>query len=308
MKYLKTISSIFISTCILVNTAFSESNISETGEAGLSFLTIAPSSRIASLGSGGTALMTGASSIWSNPSLIALQKERSVQFTHTKWIQDINQEYVAFSTEFDYGILGLGAHLFNSGDIEGRDNNGAYTGSYNITNTALSVTYARMLNEWIALGLTYKKLFQKISDENAGGYAFDGGITVVTPLKGFTIGASARNYGRMGVLKSTRTKLPSNVSVGCIYSDMMPRIELPYSVIADVIFPRFGETGVRLGMEVEAIENFAVRMSYRSDSDFEDFCFGIGYRWEMVFADISYSPMNDISDDAMRITLSITGF
>ena len=308
MKYSRTVTFVFITILLFVNTAFSESYLSETGKSGMSFLNITPSARIASLGGGASAYMTGASSLWSNPSLIALQSERTAQFTHTKWIEGINQEYAAVSTRINYGTIGLGAQLFDSGDIDGRDDYGGSTGTYSITNAALSISYASMVNNWIALGVTYKKLFQKVSDETAGGYAFDGGFTVITPIKGLSFAAVGRNYGEMGKLKSVRTKLPSNISFGCLYSDVAPGIDRSYSVLADVILPRYGDTGIRLGVEVDAGDYLVLRIGYRNDSDFEDMIFGVGFDWDIISADISYSPLNNISDDAMRFTLSITGF
>ena len=138
MKHLRTVFFIFLTALLFVNTAFTDSYLSETGKSGMSFLNITPSSRIASLGGGVSAYMTGASSLWSNPSLIALQGERTAQFTHTKWIEGINQEYAAISTRISYGTIGLGAQLFDSGDIDGRDDYGGSTGTYGITNAALS--------------------------------------------------------------------------------------------------------------------------------------------------------------------------
>lgn len=299
---------VVLAGCLAPSPGFSLSNVSETGKAGMSFLMIAPSSQIASLGNSGSACMTGASSLWSNPALLAVTQERSAQFTHTEWIEGIRQEFAAFSTPFDYGMLGLGFHLFDSGDIDGRDLYGNDTGMWSITNAAITVTCAGAITDGIALGLTWKKLFQKVSDETASGYALDAGLVVKTPIRGLSVAAVGRNYGRMGKLKSARTNLPSDVSIGCLYESVAPFFERPWRLLGDLVFPRYGDTGVRLGTELEAVKNFIVRIGYRSDRDFENFSFGIGYNWEMVAADIAYTPMRDMSDDALRFTLSLTGF
>ena len=62
------------------------SQVSDSGKTGMSFLSIAPSSRAAALGGLAETLPTGSSSMWSNPALIAFDDVRSVQFTHTEWI------------------------------------------------------------------------------------------------------------------------------------------------------------------------------------------------------------------------------
>jgi len=285
-----------------------ESQVSDSGKTGMSFLSIAPSSRTAALGGIAEALPSGASSMWSNPSLIVFMDERSVQFTHTEWIEGIKQEYVAFSTKFDYGSLGLSVHLFNSGDIDGRGEYGDDTGTWSITNGAVSAVYAARPFEWLSCGIAFKKLYQKISQDTAGGYGFDGGVTMATPLTGLSFAAGARNYGSMEKLRNERTKLPSNISLGCLYSADAPEYGKGYALILDIVFPRYGTTGLRLGIEYEPVEKFFLRTGYRTDSDFEDMSFGAGYDWGKVSADVAYTPMNDISEDALRFTLSFTGF
>jgi len=302
------VAGLLVVTILIPCTVFSDSNMSETGKTGLSFLNIAPSSRISSLGSAAIAYRTGASSLWSNPSLIAFDEQRSAQFTHIEWIEGIKQEYAAFSSKLSKGSVGVGIQLFDSGDIEGRDEFGDNTGMYSIVNVALSLGYAYTVTDWMSVGLTYKKLFQKISDEAAGGNAFDFGLTFKTPVKGLSFAASGRNYGRMDKLKNTRTNLPSNVALGCSYTGTAAGIVCPYALLADVIIPRYGDTGIRLGTEILPVEYLALRVGYRNDSEFEDFSYGVGLNWERVSVDLAYSPMSGISDNALRFTLSLTGF
>ncbi|MFC1508955.1 PorV/PorQ family protein [Candidatus Omnitrophota bacterium] len=288
----------------------SNGTVSETGKTGMSFLAVIPSARTASLGGMASALPIGASSVWSNPSLIALQSERSAQFTHTEWIDGIKQDYAAVSTPSRVGHFGLAFRIFDSGDIELRDNVPSPNplGTYSIKNVSLSMTYARSITEKIAAGITFKKLFEKISDENAGGYAFDGGIIMETPLKNVSVSAVARNYGRMGKLKNERTKLPSDLAVGTRYSGVVDGLVQSYSVLADVVVPRYGDSGVRLGVEVEPTDRLFLRMGYRSDSDIETVSFGLGFSIDRVIGDISYTPMTEGFDSALRFMLSISGF
>lgn len=288
----------------------SNGTVSETGKTGMSFLAVTPSSRAASLGGIASALPIGASSVWSNPSLIALQKERSAQFTHTEWIDGIKQEYAAVSTPSKYGHFGLAVQLFDSGDIELRDNvpSDDPLGAFSIKNVSLSMTFARSITKKIAAGITFKKLFEKISDENAGGYAFDGGIIMETPLENVSVSAAARNYGRMGKLKNARTKLPSDFSVGTRYSGAIDGLVQSYNVLADIVIPRYGDTGVRFGVEVEPTDRLFLRLGYRSDSDIETVSFGLGFSIDRITGDISYTPMDEGFDSALRFMLSITGF
>ena len=123
-----------------------------------------------------------------------------------------------------------------------------------------------------------------------------------------SVSAAARNYGRMGKMKSERTKLPSDFLVGARYSGVINGLVQSYNVLADVVVPRYGDSGVRLGVEVEPTDRLFLRMGYRSDSDIESVSFGLGFSIDRITGDISYTPMTEGFDSAFRIMLSIAGF
>jgi hypothetical protein len=285
-----------------------QSQVSESGETGMSSLLIPPSARIAALGGAGYAIDNGASSQWSNPALLTLTDKRKADFSHTEWIAGITQENASFATPFGNGAFGIAVHLLDSGDIEGRADNGSPTGNYSITTAGVSFSYATHATSWLSVGATYKKLYQKIAEETAGGDAFDLGITVETPFTGLRFGASGRNYGRMDKLREERSKLPETIGAGFCYSGIVPVYKRYFSAVADYIIPRFGDNGIRLGFNLNASEHLFLRLGYRNDSDFEDFCYGAGFILNRIMADLSYSPLSGISDEALRITLAITGF
>lgn len=286
------------------------SSVSETGKTGMSFLGVTPTSRTASLGGLTPSTYTGASSIWSNPSLIALRKQRWLEFTHTEWIEGIRQEYASIITPISAGHLGFGVQMLDSGDIElrGDSPSSGPLGTYSIKNVAFSFTYARALASFVTAGATYKMLFEKVSDENANGYAIDAGLTFKMPVDGLYLSTVARNYGRMEKLQNDRTKLPSDVIVGGMYETLMPRYEVPLRLLSSVVFPRFGDNGFRGGIELEPLQFLALRLGYRSDSDIETMSYGVGVMFDRFNADVSYTPMQEGFDSALRVSLSITGF
>jgi hypothetical protein len=220
----------------------------------------------------------------------------------------IRQEYAAFSSGSKMGSIGMAFQLFDSGDMEGRGDNTIFTGAFSIKYVALSLSYARLLTGDVAVGVTYKQLFEKLSQEDAGGYAVDAGIAWKTALQGLSVGAAARNFGRMNILKNERTKLPSDASVGLRYRGIIPNIGWDYILVSDYVAPQYGSKGVRLGLEVEPVDRLFLRTGYRSDSDFEDVSFGVGLNLGMFAADVSYTPMVEFKDNALRFTLSLAGF
>ena len=79
-------------------------------------------------------------------------------------------------------------------------------------------------------------------------------------------------------------------------------------MLADIVIPRYGDSGVRLGVEVEPTDRLFLRVGYRSDSDIESVSFGLGFSIDRVTGDISYTPMDEGFDSALRLMLSLTGF
>ncbi|MFA6471929.1 MAG: PorV/PorQ family protein, partial [Candidatus Latescibacterota bacterium] len=238
----------FISLCIFccfASNGITQQVYSESGQTGLSFLRIPPVARIAALGGAGVSNTEDASSAWLNPSLLVFSGNRSAQFSHTEWIEGIRQEYAAVSTYSNAGALGFSVQLFDSGDIELRGPNPTQSsiGTYSMKNVSLDFSYSRFIYKQLSIGITYKKLFEKDAQESAGGYAIDGGITW-RPKNGLAFAAVARNYGRMGILKDERIKIPSDMSMGFLYSGIIPGANRKFTLVGDYVAPKYGDQGI----------------------------------------------------------------
>jgi len=310
MKVYRLTCFLFLFSAAFSGNAFSAGEVSETGKTGMSFLKIVPTARIASLGGGTVAFDTGAGAIWSNPALMIRSRERRVGFTHIEWVEGITQQFAAFAAGSDVGSFGIGMQVFDSDDIELRGPNPSSEpeGTYSIKNAAFILGYALEVKKDVAVGISMKRLFEKVSMETAYGYAFDFGVSAGTVVDGLSVGVVARNYGRMGKLKNERTKLPSDVCVGFMYDGDLPVTGKSAVLVGDYVMPRYGDSGVRLGVEIEPVERFFVRTGYRTDSDIEGVSFGVGLAVRMLSFDVSYTPMKEGFEDALRFTLCLTGF
>ena len=127
-------------------------------------------------------------------------------------------------------------------------------------------------------------------------------------LDGLSLAATARNYGEMGELKAERTKLPSDIAFGARYDSPIPLFGMPYRIAGDYFLPRYGDNGLRIGIEIEPFELLVLRAGYRSDSDIEDFSAGIGIILERFSADISFTPMSEGFENALRFTIGLRDF
>lgn len=310
MKNLKIFTLVMLVSITLSQPVFAVGEVSETGTSGMSFLKITPTAKIAALGGSSFAGVTGAASAWSNPALIAGLTQRSVEFTHISWVEGIKQESAAFATKSSIGYFALGMQVFDSGDVELR---GPYPssgpdGTYRITNAAFSLSYAKTFSNIVSAGVTAKKLYEKVSSETADGFAIDAGIVTKTPVEGLVASIVARNYGTMSKLKNDETKLPSDIGFGLAYTGILSSLNKPYMLVVDYISPKYGDSGVRAGAEIEAVERFFLRAGYRSDSDIQSVSLGVGIHYQNFAFDVAYTPMTDGFDDTLRFTLGLAGF
>jgi len=111
---------------------------------------------------------------------MAFYEGRSAQFTHTEWIEGINQEFAAVSMPSSIGHLGFAVQLFDSGDIELRGDAPSENplGAYSIKNVALSLAYARSLTDRIAAGITYTQSNGRFTVSEDGTYRIWGMLIV----------------------------------------------------------------------------------------------------------------------------------
>jgi hypothetical protein len=306
-KRIFAIISIFLAMSAVSSVVYSQALLTDSQKTGMPFLRVVPTARIAGMGGAGVSLPSGASSSWLNPALLALVDERCFQFTHTELVAGIRQEYAAVSSNTGLGHLGASVQIYDSGDFDAYGNDASPAGTTSIKYASFSFSYAVWMGNFLALGVSYKRLLEKVAQDDAGGYAFDFGATCRTPIEGLFLSAALRNYGRMEVLKNVRTKLPTDGGFGFLYRSTLLRYGQPFSAVCDYVAPRYGKKGARLGVEIDPVEHFHLRAGYRGDSDTEDVSFGVGLDAGIFTADVAYTPMQKLDGNAVRFGLSITG-
>lgn len=189
-----------------------KTNAQDTGS-GLDFLNIAPSSRMLALSEATTSSVTGPSAIYSNPSLLVLDKQSSLDVSYTLWIANVNNQFAALNLLKNDRAYAFGIYSSGSSGFEARDRPGPPAGEFSIRYLSLSGAIAQKLGPF-SIGVTGQFLREEVFQFRASGYAFNAGISTSFMNEKILAGASVNNIGKMESLDQESTPLPSSFNAG----------------------------------------------------------------------------------------------
>ena len=189
------------------------------GKSGAAFMRVSLAAKKAALGGGGTALR-GTDFLESNPAAI-YEAPASLQFSHLMYFDSLslNDAKLTFSIESSdsYGVgkinnfLCLGLRTFSSSEDRRDMLTGEKTGSFNVNNKSISLSYA-FLSENYTTGFSLKNISEGIDSALSSAAALDAGI-IKDVSEELSLGASARNIGK----KISGSRLPLTLSAGGAY-------------------------------------------------------------------------------------------
>lgn len=171
------------------------------GTAGATELLIPVGARGVAMGGATLVNSTGVEAMYWNPANLALgQSSTSVFISHMNYIADINVEYGAIGFNVgEFGSIGLDVKSLAIGDILITDTvNPDGTGAtYKPAITVIGLTYSRVLNDRISVGLTANYISEVIDRVSATGISFNVGVTYnnLANLDGLSLAVVIKNLG-----------------------------------------------------------------------------------------------------------------
>ena len=183
---------------LLVGSAAAQSN--RKGTAGADYLLIPLTARTTALGVGataGTPTLSGVEALLSNPAGLAGNTGSNVLFSRMEYVADIGVNYIGVAQRFGDNNIALTINSWDFGDIPLQTENAPEISSVTWSASFLvaGLSYARQFTDRISAGVTFKLLNEQIDDTNAGGVAFDAGMTYVVGESGLRFGVSLKNFG-----------------------------------------------------------------------------------------------------------------
>lgn len=315
--------------------------IIKTGTTAAQFLKIGVDARAAALGNAFTAFRGDLSAMYWNTAGLADIKGAQVLFVNNDWLHDISLTYLAFAFDLrTLGVIGVSITTLSVPEelvrtVDEPDGTGEY---YDVSDLAVSFSYARRLTNKFSIGGNVKYIQQKIWHSTAKAIAFDFGSLFETPFNNIRIGASLSNWGNLmqmtgrdlrfsvdpdpvnegtvefinSLYETDEFPLPLMFRVG-ISGEILQTDQLRLSFGLDAMHPNDNVEAVNAGAEFAFAETFFLRGGYANlfNVDAEEgvsFGGGINYRiWgssSILKIDYSYTDYNRLGG-VPRITIGV---
>ena len=269
---------------------------------GAAFLKIPVGPRVCGTGEAAVAYIDDASALFYNPAGIANVPSFDLVLAHNQWLLDMNHEYVAgvYGTE-ELGKFGLAFDYWGSGSIQGINIRGETIPDYTVSaaDWSLNLGYARSISN-LSFGVGVKFIHQQHESLSTSAVAFDAGAMYKTPLKGLKAGVSVANIGTKAKLYQESYGLPLQVRLGWRYDIGI------VGVTQDFILSETEKPGIAAGVECRPVEVLAVRVGYRTGSDYDGLSglrAGLGISWHGIGVDYAFAPYGKLGA-SHRISIS----
>ncbi len=316
----------FILFLLFVQVFIPQVSKARLGGAGVGFLNLGGGSRGIALGGAYSAPAEGLEAIYWNPAGLAYMERTSVSFTHGQLYADLKNENVAFAMPLGGGVLGFSGYALLSGKIEkttieDQDGTGEF---YTANDFAGGISYARMMTDKFAFGLTVKLIDANIDKCSAIAWAFDIGGTYNTGFRNLRLGFVIRNFGpdthyegenlqylENEYLKATYRSdpfpLPMSFQMGFAY-DVINSKDNKITALVDLVHPIDQDETIAGGIEYWLRDTYALRVGYSEENN-RGLRGGVGVKLSLgtIKTNIDYSyEFHQYLDGIQRFTIEFT--
>lgn len=314
------------------------------GQAGMSFLAIEPSARVAAMG-GTYAGVTGSSeSIFTNQAGLALLEGFDGMASVTNWIADT--KLLSLSAAYRLGNIGsFGVSFismdygelrrtipYNGTDPELRNQGYIDQGTFSPTELAIGLAYARQITNQFFVGGQIRYANQDLGsvdiiDEFTGevlqnhenslsNIVFDIGTLYYTGFRDLRLSVNVRNFSNQADYFNQRFELPLTLDFGMAMDLLQLTPSEPgvtrnstLMLAADWQHPRDAEERLHVGAEYGLMDMFFIRGGYMFNYDSEGLTAGVGVRLDAggigLKADYAYVDSNEFFGQIHRVALGI---
>lgn len=291
---------------ILLSVNFSSAQTGNAGTTGLAFLKLGVGARAGGLGGAFSAVSDDATATFWNPAGLTYVNRAQVAFTHAEWIQDITNEFLAFTFPAFRGTIGLSVYANNVGGIERRLNpSDEPIGTVEANDIALGLSYATSINSSLKAGLTGKYLYEKIFIESSAGYAFDFGLLFKPFSNPLKFAMVAQNLGSMDKLRAESINLPKTVRLGVSYLLALDGIGGTVLLAADGVKVVDADFRGNFGAELQLKDRLAIRIGYQTGVSQQAFGGGLGIKVNRYYLDYGFIPFDSNFGDTHRFSVAL---
>lgn len=287
---------LFIAAALTAAAMPSASLAGGAGTTAANFLKIPVAAIPTAMGEAYTA-MVGPDSILYNPAGLGLLSYSTFSGAHNQYLIGIKQEYLSLAWRFPFGTVGAAYSTLSSGDIEAYDENDMPIGNTSSSHRMIALSFSQswphfrtdagrldpmLINPpWtkiepvrdyrpkvyrISAGATVKSISEDLAGETSSAAAFDAGLTLILPHH-FHVGASALNMGSSQKFQDASANLPSSLRFGVAKDFHTVNDIMAFTVASDMVKYNDQDAFGLLGLEIDVVKMFQLRMGYRTKKD-----------------------------------------
>jgi len=261
---------------------------------GFASLKIGIGTRECAMGDAGTASAYGPQSMYWNPALTGWETLFGASASYSDWFLDMNKAALFAVRPLPIVNVGLGATVFNAGELEYRDDHPSEEpiGTFTPLDYTVYLNLSRALSGSVTLGVTGRYYYQRILDRTASGWGADLGLAV-EPVKNLRFAGALMDFGSNPEFTFANYSLPTRASVGASYALLLGRSQLNFAADGGYSFfdRRFS---LNTGAEALLGSLVALRAGYKILDQTAGLTLGIGFRVKGVRIDYAFGA-NDLS-------------
>lgn len=234
------------------------------GDAGVALLKIPVDASIVGMGEAGVANVSKASALYYNPAGLGKIQGIDVMTMHNIWLLGMSHEYLGLGFKLKaLGTTGISFNYWNSGTIQGITIRGDTVPGYYFSakNWILNLGFGKEIKDF-SIGFSFKFISEKNESLSTSAMGFDLGTVYKLPIKGLNLGISLSNLGTEVHLDQESFPLPIICRAGWNYTIK----NLHFA--QDFILSNADKLGVGIGAENWIAEIMALRLGYRTGSDY----------------------------------------
>lgn len=275
---------------------------------GFQLLNIGATAAELSISEATVATAFGASSIYSNPAMLASENRTSISLGYTSWIVDSNNLFGGINLVNGKRAAAFAFYTSGASGFEQRNGPGESNGEFSIQYVSIAGAYAYAF-KYFSIGVAGQYLNEDVYPFRANGFAMNAGIVTSAIDERIRIGAALTNAGEMEKLDQRATELPTKFTVGTSIDVMefvhwqSPELPILATIMADFVMPlhdqqdEFDEINpdenyLNLGLNLLISEIVEIRAGYKTSNNVRPVSFGLGFIAENVRFNYALVPFN----------------
>lgn len=310
----------FIAGLVLLGcgATYAGTSLSKVGTAGAQFLKLGMGARYTAMGEASVATVNDGYALYWNPAAMGELSKSYFEFSNTSWISDVTLNYIAYVKPTRLGAIGVSATVLSSGDMEITtiDQPDGTGRTFSSSSYALTLGYAKQMTDFFSVGMNFKYINERISEERASGVAFDFGTMLRPGYRNLRIGMNISNLGpelefrgtelnfrynpspdnenydkTKGELSVEPYELPLVFRIGAAYDFQYSR-DTRMTIAVEAHDPSDNYQQGAIGTEVAFFEKVFVRGGYKINYEEENITFGAGLNltvWQHTDLGVNYS-------------------